>query len=94
MLHNIRWRIAIPYVALILLSTLGLTAFLSAQVRQVRAGAPEHLLPAIQLDARVRLREPVGRVDDVNRGVAVDSEEVVLTQVPLLSSSPYRLLRT
>ncbi len=46
MLHNIRWRIAIPYVALILLSTLGLTAFLSAQVRQVRLTDLETLLLA------------------------------------------------
>jgi len=44
MLHNIRWRIAIPYVALILLSTLGLTVYLSAQVRQARLADLETLL--------------------------------------------------
>ncbi len=36
MFHTIRWRIAIPYMVLILLSTLGLTFYISNQVRQVR----------------------------------------------------------
>jgi two-component system phosphate regulon sensor histidine kinase PhoR len=33
---SLRWRIALPYVALILVATLGLTVYLSDQVRQVR----------------------------------------------------------
>ena len=33
---GLRWRIALPYVALILVATLGLTIYLSDQVRQVR----------------------------------------------------------
>jgi two-component system phosphate regulon sensor histidine kinase PhoR len=33
---SLRWRIALPYVALILAATLGLTIYLSDQVRQVR----------------------------------------------------------
>jgi two-component system phosphate regulon sensor histidine kinase PhoR len=36
MLHNIRWRIAIPYVALILLSTLGLSIYSTTRVRQAQ----------------------------------------------------------
>jgi two-component system phosphate regulon sensor histidine kinase PhoR len=35
MLHSIRWRIAAPYVILILISTIGLSMYLSTQVRQV-----------------------------------------------------------
>jgi len=34
--RRLRWRIALPYVALILVATLGLTIYLSDQVRQVR----------------------------------------------------------
>jgi two-component system phosphate regulon sensor histidine kinase PhoR len=34
--HGIRWRIALPYVALILAATLGLTFYVSDQVRQAR----------------------------------------------------------
>jgi two-component system phosphate regulon sensor histidine kinase PhoR len=36
MFRSIRWRIAVPYVALILLSTLGLTLYISDQVRKAR----------------------------------------------------------
>ena len=73
MLHNIRWRIAIPYVALILLSTLGLTAFLSAQVRQVRLADLETLLlaearaladsvqPVLDLGESPELLDPMAR---------------------------------
>jgi two-component system phosphate regulon sensor histidine kinase PhoR len=35
MLRSIRWRIAAPYVILILISTIGLSMYLSTQVRQV-----------------------------------------------------------
>ncbi|MBN1660874.1 MAG: HAMP domain-containing protein [Anaerolineae bacterium] len=34
--HHLRWRIALPYVFLILVATLGLTLYVSDQVRQVR----------------------------------------------------------
>jgi two-component system phosphate regulon sensor histidine kinase PhoR len=34
--RRLRWRIALPYVALILVATLGLTFYVSDQVRQVR----------------------------------------------------------
>jgi two-component system, OmpR family, phosphate regulon sensor histidine kinase PhoR len=34
--HPLRWRIALPYVGLILAATLGLTVYLSNQVRRVR----------------------------------------------------------
>ncbi|MEJ2559287.1 MAG: ATP-binding protein [Anaerolineae bacterium] len=50
MFHTIRWRIAIPYVVLILLSTLGLTFFISKQVRKVRLADLETQLLA---EARV-----------------------------------------
>jgi two-component system phosphate regulon sensor histidine kinase PhoR len=50
MFHTIRWRIAIPYVVLILLSTLGLTFFISNQVRKVRLADLESQLVA---EARV-----------------------------------------
>jgi two-component system phosphate regulon sensor histidine kinase PhoR len=50
MFHTIRWRIAIPYVVLILLSTLGLTFFISNQVRKVRLADLESQLLA---EARV-----------------------------------------
>jgi hypothetical protein len=36
MFRRLRWRIALPYVALILVATLGLTLYISNQVRQVR----------------------------------------------------------
>jgi two-component system phosphate regulon sensor histidine kinase PhoR len=50
MFHTIRWRIAIPYVVLVLLSTLGLTFFISNQVRKVRLADLETQLLA---EARV-----------------------------------------
>jgi two-component system phosphate regulon sensor histidine kinase PhoR len=50
MFRTIRWSIAIPYVALILLSTLGLTFFISSQVRKVRLADLETQLLA---EARV-----------------------------------------
>jgi two-component system phosphate regulon sensor histidine kinase PhoR len=50
MFRTIRWRIAIPYVVLILLSTLGLTFFISNQVRKVRLADLETQLLA---EARV-----------------------------------------
>jgi two-component system phosphate regulon sensor histidine kinase PhoR len=50
MFHTIRWRIAIPYVVLVLLSTLGLTFFISDQVRKVRRADLESQLVA---EARV-----------------------------------------
>jgi two-component system phosphate regulon sensor histidine kinase PhoR len=36
MLRSLRWRIAVPYVVLILVVTLGLTVYVSGQVEQVR----------------------------------------------------------
>jgi two-component system phosphate regulon sensor histidine kinase PhoR len=36
MLRSLRWRIAVPYVILILVATLGLTVYVSGQVEQVR----------------------------------------------------------
>jgi two-component system phosphate regulon sensor histidine kinase PhoR len=50
MFRHLRWRIALPYVALILAATLGLTAFISDQVRQVRLADLEAQLLA---DARL-----------------------------------------
>jgi two-component system phosphate regulon sensor histidine kinase PhoR len=73
MLRNIRWRIAIPYVLLILLSTLGLTAFLSARVRQARLADLEALLlaearalkdnvrPVLDLGESPELLDPMAR---------------------------------
>jgi two-component system phosphate regulon sensor histidine kinase PhoR len=49
-LGGLRWRIALPYVALILVATLGLTIYLSDQVRQVRLADLEAQLLA---DARL-----------------------------------------
>lgn len=46
MAHSIRWRIAVPYMALILVATLGLTFYLSNQVRQVRLADLESQLVA------------------------------------------------
>ncbi len=49
-LGGLRWRIALPYVALILVATLGLTVYISNQVRQVRLDDLEAQLLA---DARL-----------------------------------------
>jgi two-component system phosphate regulon sensor histidine kinase PhoR len=48
--RRLRWRIALPYVALILVATLGLTLYISDQVRQVRLADLEAQLLA---DARL-----------------------------------------
>ncbi|MGD8626498.1 MAG: ATP-binding protein [Anaerolineae bacterium] len=48
--HSLRWRIALPYAALILVATLGLTIYVSDQVRQVRLADLEAQLLA---DARL-----------------------------------------
>ncbi len=50
MFRSIRWRIAVPYVALILLTTLGLTLYISTQVREARLADLEAQLLA---EARV-----------------------------------------
>ena len=50
MFRSLRWRIALPYVALILVATLGLTIYISDQVRQVRLDDLEAQLLA---DARL-----------------------------------------
>jgi two-component system phosphate regulon sensor histidine kinase PhoR len=50
MFRRLRWRIALPYVALILAATLGLTLYVSDQVRQVRLADLEAQLLA---DARL-----------------------------------------
>jgi two-component system phosphate regulon sensor histidine kinase PhoR len=48
--RRLRWRIALPYVALVLVATLGLTLYISDQVRQVRLDDLEDQLVA---DARL-----------------------------------------
>ncbi|MBN1811760.1 MAG: HAMP domain-containing protein, partial [Anaerolineae bacterium] len=53
MFHSLRWRIAVPYVALILIATLGLTIHISDQVRKVRLADLEAQLLA---DARLLAR--------------------------------------
>jgi two-component system phosphate regulon sensor histidine kinase PhoR len=50
MFRRLRWRIALPYVALILVATLGLTVYVSDQVRKVRLADLE-----VQLLADARL---------------------------------------
>ncbi|MGD8474925.1 MAG: HAMP domain-containing protein, partial [Anaerolineae bacterium] len=50
MFRRLRWRIALPYVALVLVATLGLTLYISDQVRQVRLDDLEDQLVA---DARL-----------------------------------------
>ncbi|MFN2227737.1 MAG: HAMP domain-containing protein, partial [Anaerolineae bacterium] len=50
MFRRLRWRIALPYVVLILVATLGLTVYVSDQVRQVRLADLEAQLLA---DARL-----------------------------------------
>lgn len=50
MFRRLRWRIALPYVALVLVATLGLTVYVSDQVRQVRLADLE-----VQLLADARL---------------------------------------
>jgi two-component system phosphate regulon sensor histidine kinase PhoR len=50
MFHRLQWRIAVPYVVLILVATLGLTIYVSDQVRQVRLSDLEAQLLA---DARL-----------------------------------------
>ncbi len=50
MAHSIRWRIAAPYVVLIVVASLGLALYLSNQVRQVRLADLESQLGA---DARL-----------------------------------------
>jgi two-component system, OmpR family, phosphate regulon sensor histidine kinase PhoR len=49
-LDRLRWRIALPYVVLILVATLGLTVYVSGQVREVRLADLEAQLLA---DARL-----------------------------------------
>lgn len=50
MFHRLRWRIALPYVALILVATLGLTLYVANQVRRTRLADLEAQLLA---DARL-----------------------------------------
>ena len=50
MFRSLRWRIAIPYVALILVATLGLSLYVSRQIRQLRLAELETQLLA---DARL-----------------------------------------
>jgi two-component system phosphate regulon sensor histidine kinase PhoR len=50
MFRRLRWRIALPYVVLVLIATLGLTVYVSNQVRQVRLADLEAQLLA---DARL-----------------------------------------
>ncbi len=50
MFHRLRWRIALPYVALILVATLGLTLYVANQVRRTRLADLETQLLA---DARL-----------------------------------------
>ena len=50
MTHSIRWRIAVPYVVLIFVSTLGMTFYVSHEVRQARLADLEGQLIA---DARL-----------------------------------------
>ena len=50
MFHRLRWRIALSYVVLVLVATLGLTLYISDQVRQVRLADLEAQLLA---DARL-----------------------------------------
>jgi two-component system phosphate regulon sensor histidine kinase PhoR len=54
--HSLRWRIALPYAVLILVATLGLTIYVSDQVRQVRLADLEAQLLA---DARLLADEVV-----------------------------------
>ncbi|MGD9047808.1 MAG: ATP-binding protein [Anaerolineae bacterium] len=46
MFQSLRWRIAVPYVALILVATLGVTVYISDQVREVRLADLESQLLA------------------------------------------------
>lgn len=50
MFHSIRWRIAVPYVGLILAITLGLTLYVSNQMRQARL---DNLETQLLADARL-----------------------------------------
>ena len=45
MSRSIRWRIAIPYAVLIALGTLGLSLYLSRQMRQIRLADLENQIP-------------------------------------------------
>jgi two-component system phosphate regulon sensor histidine kinase PhoR len=61
MLRSLRWRIAVPYVVLILVATLGLTVYVSGQVEQVRLSDLEAQLLA---EARLLADRVVPLLDD------------------------------
>lgn len=70
MFRRLRWRIALPYVALILAATLGLTFYLSDQVRQVRLADLEAQLLA---DARLLAGDVAPFLQDGSEPEALDA---------------------
>jgi len=63
MLHSIRWRIALPFVLIILLATLGLSLYTSHQLRRARLADLETRLLTeahwLSEDAQTALRDPL-----------------------------------
>ncbi|HNS52687.1 MAG TPA: ATP-binding protein [Anaerolineae bacterium] len=71
MTHSIRWRIAVPYVVLVAIATLGLTLVLSHEVRQVRMADLENQLVA---DARLLADELAPAFGQGASGQALDEQ--------------------
>lgn len=71
MTQSIRWRIAVPYVVLVAVATLGLTLVLSHEVRQVRVADLENQLVA---DARLLADELAPALGQGASGQALDEE--------------------
>jgi len=76
MLHTLRWRIAIPYIALIVLAMLGLLLYLSGFVRQARLAdlraqlADDARLVGDALTSQPTWTEPTATFDDAARHYA------------------------
>jgi two-component system phosphate regulon sensor histidine kinase PhoR len=77
--RRLRWRIALPYVALVLVATLGLTLYVSDQVRQVRLADLEAQLLA---DARL-LASSVAPLRQENTNLTILDELARRWAVPL-----------
>ena len=70
MFHGLRWRIAVPYVVLILVATLGLTLYVSNQVQQARLADLEAQLLA---DARLLADSVAPPLDSGEPAEALDA---------------------
>jgi two-component system phosphate regulon sensor histidine kinase PhoR len=71
MTHSIRWRIAIPYVVLIVVASLGMTFYISNKVRQVRLADLESQLLA---NARLLADDLAPQLSQGTQGQTLDAQ--------------------